>query len=234
MINKALARKLGWTDPVGKKIFRSGEHTIIGVLENYNFSPLHQQIEPLIITIKPWQGYDYITVRFSGKEPEVIKSLEEKWKSAVPYEDFKSFSLESYVSEAYDQEKGYMYMLLFCSFLTVFIAALGLFGLAAFITRKRYKEIAVRKVFGAGMNGIFILVSTGFLSLVIIANIIAWPIAYFFMDHYFLTRYANNSGIHWWVFFVVLVFSIGISLLVILFQIYRLSRLNPVDYIRYE
>ena len=114
----------------------------------------------------------------------MITRLEAEWKSVVPYEDFEEFSLSSYVIEAYGTEKLYMYMLLFCACLTIFIAALGLFGLAAFITRRRYKEIAVRKVFGAGMNRIFVLISTSFVKWVLLANIIAMPLAYLIMDNY--------------------------------------------------
>ena len=125
-------------------------------------------------------------------------------------------------------------MLLFCSCLSIFISALGLFGLSAFITRQRYKEIAVRKVFGATMNRIFTLISSGFLKWVVVANLISWPIAYLLMENYFLINFAYNTGVKWWTFLIAFVVSIAILLLVILFQIIRLSRLNPIDYIRHE
>ncbi|MCD4694683.1 MAG: ABC transporter permease [Bacteroidales bacterium] len=234
LINQALAQKLGWKNPVGKTIRRGGEHRIIGVVKNYNFSPLHKTIEPLIFTLRPWRGYSYITLNTSGITKNLKNELETKWKSVVPYEDFNSIRLATYVNDAYGGVQEYLYMLMFCSILAVFIAALGLFGLAAFTTRQRYKEIAVRKVFGAGINKIFILVSTGFIKWVVLANIIAWPLAYLIMENYFLANFAYNNGIKWWVYFAALVFSIVISSLVILVQILRLGRLNPVEYIRYE
>jgi len=234
IINQALAKQLGWNEPVGKTIRRGNDHKIIGVVKDFNFSPLHVAIEPLIITLKPWRGYSHITLQVSDINKDLINRLEAEWKSVVPYEGFEEFSLNSYVIEAYGTEKLYMYMILFCACLTIFIAALGLFGLAAFITRRRYKEIAVRKVFGAGMNRIFMLISTGFIKWVLLANIIAIPLAYLIMDNYFLANFAYNGGIRWWIFIAALLFSVTISLLVILFQIIRLGRLNPIEYIRYE
>jgi len=234
MINEALALNLGWENPVGKKIARNGEHPIIGVIKNYNYSPLHSQIEPLIITIQPFSGYNFITLKTNRQNPELMKQLEEKWQSIVPNENFSSFSLISHISQAYTSERGYVYILLFCAFLAVLIASLGLFGLAAFTIRKRNKEMAIRKVYGASIKKIFALVSTGFIKWVIIANLIASPIAYFIMDHYFLANYAYNQGVQWWVLIIALFFSVLISLLVIFTQIIRLGRLNPIDHIRYE
>lgn len=235
LINEALALQLGWENPIGKTIRRGIEHKVIGVVKNYNFSPLHVNIEPLIFTLKPWQGgYDYLTIQTSGKRDGLERELETKWKSIVPYEDFNSFTLTSHVKNAYNSVRGKMYMLMVCSILSILIAVLGLFGLTAFTTRQRYKEIAIRKVYGSDMKKIFNLVSSGFIKWVLLANVIAWPLAYFIMDNYFLVNFAYNTGIKWWVFVLALIFSIVISLFVILVQILRLSRLNPIDYIRYE
>ena len=234
IINQALAKQLGWENPIGKKISRDGDHTIIGVVNDFNFSTLHDNIEPLIITSKPWRGFSYLTLRISGKNDDLMASLEKEWNAIVPYENFVAFSLDTYITKAYGEEKKAMIILLFCSFISIFIASLGLFGLSAFSTRRRFKEIAVRKVFGAGINKIFILVSSGFLKWVLMANIIGWPLAYFIMDNYFLSNFAYNGGIKWWIFLAALLFTVTLSLFVIVFQIIRLGRLNPIDYIRYE
>lgn len=234
LINQALARQLGWNDAVGKTIKRGGDHKVIGVVKNFNYSTLHESIEPLVITMKPWRGYSYLTIQSSGITEEFIHRIEAAWKSVVPYEDFESFRLETFIADAYGEEKQYMQMLLFCAFLTIFIAALGLFGLSAFIIRQRYREIAVRKVFGAAIHKIFTLISAGFVKWVLIANAIAWPMAYVIMENYFLVNFAYSGGVRWWIFLIALFSSVLIALLVILFQIFRLSRLNPVDYIRYE
>lgn len=234
LINQTMAHQLGWVKPVGKTIRRDGDHKIIGVVKDFNFSPLHVDIEPLVITLKPWRGYAYLTLQTSGITQELLKKTERKWKSVIPYEDFVAFGLDDYVRDAYGGEKQFMQMLLFCACLTIFIAALGLFGLSAFITRQRYREIAVRKVFGAGMKRIFTLISAAFVKWVLVANLIAWPIAYLLMENYFLINFAYSNGIKWWVFLIALFSSILIAGLVIFFQIVRLGRLNPIDYIRHE
>ncbi len=234
IINQALAGQVGWEEPVGRTVRRGGDHKVIGMVKDYNYSTMHDAIGPLVITLKPWQGYSYITLLSSAGPRDISQPLERQWKAIVPNEDFEMFSLESYVREAYGPEREYMSMLLFCAGLTLFIASLGLFGLAAFLTRRRYREIAVRKVFGAGIRGIVLMVSTGFLRWVLLANLIGWPLAYFLMGNYFLANFAYSGGIPWWTYVVALLFSTLIAFAVILVQVLRLGRLNPVDYIRYE
>lgn len=234
MINEALAQSLGWENPVGKKIKRGGEHTVIGVVKSYNYSPLHAQIEPLIITMQPWRGYDFITLKTNGQNSGLNEQLEEKWQSVVAHENFESFTLLSHISQAYTSERSYMYILLFCAALAILIASLGLYGLTAFTVRKRNKEMAVRKVFGAGLSRIFVLISVGFIKWVMLANIIAWPIAYHIMNTFFLVNFVYNNGVRWWIYIVALIFTFLISLFIIFMQIIRLGRLNPMDYIRDE
>jgi len=90
MINEALAHKLGWKNPIGKKIERNGDHTIIGVVKDYNYSPLNKQIEPMVITLNPWRGYSFITLKSNGQNSTLIKQLEDKWQAVVPNENFSS------------------------------------------------------------------------------------------------------------------------------------------------
>lgn len=117
--------------------------------------------------------------------------------------------------------------------LALFIAGLGLLGLAAFNTRQRFREIAVRKVFGAGIQNIFLMLSFDFLKWVLMANIIAWPIAYVLMDKW-LQQFAFQIGVKAWIFVVAGLFTIVISLMIILYQVIRVGKINPVNYIRYE
>jgi len=234
IINETLAKKLGWEDPIGKIIQRSGEHKIIGMVKDFHFSPLHSRIQPLIITLQPWQGYSYLTLRHSGDlTTQLKKNIEQQWSEIIPYESFSFFTLTSFMKEAYHSEKTTLNILIYCSGLAVLIAAIGLLAMAALLTRHRYREIAVRKVFGAYVSDIIGMVSAGFIKWVLIANLIAWPIAYFMMDRY-LQNFAFNAGLKWWIFLVALIFTALLSFLVILYQVLRLSRLNPVDYIRYE
>lgn len=234
IINQTLAKQMGWENAIRKTITRGGDHNVIGVVKDFHYSSLHKQIEPLLITLKPWQGYSFITIKFSGiDQNELTHQLENKWKKIAPNEDFHYFLLDFYVREAYTEEAGFAIILASCSVLALFIAGLGLFGLAAFITRQRSHEMAIRKVFGAGIKNVFVLLSSGFIKWVFIANIIAIPIAYFVMDNW-LQYFVYHGGIKLWIFVVTIVFCLLLAILIILFQILRLNRLNPIDFIRYE
>jgi len=225
---------MGWLNPIGKTISRGGDHKVIGVVNDFHYSSLHKQIEPLLITIKPWQGYGYITLNYSGvNEKELIQQLTAKWKNLIPNEDFHYFFLKSFIKEAYTEETGFAWILASCSGLALFIAALGLFGLAAFIARQRSREMAIRKVFGAGIKRIFVLLSIDFIKWVIIANTVAIPVAYFVMDKW-LQYFIYHGGIQFWIFATTFIFCLVLAVLIILFQILRLHRLNPIDFIRYE
>lgn len=234
LVNEALAKLLGWGNPVGKIITRGGKHPVIGVVEDFNFSTLHNKIQPLVITRKPWRGYSYLTIQSSGITEELVNRIEQEWKSVVPNETFDAFPLEGYIEQAYGTEKEYMLLLLLCAGMTLFIASLGLFGLSAFMTRRRHREIAVRKVFGAGMDRIISRVSFDYLKWVLLANVVAGPIAFFILERFFLSQFAYARPMSWWIFPSALIFTAGLSLLVIISQVLRLGKLNPVDYIRYE
>lgn len=234
IINQALAKQMGWENSIGKTISRDGDHKVIGVVKDFHYSSLHNNIEPLLITLQPWRGYGFITIKYSGNdEKELIRQLEKKWKSIIPNEDFNYFFLDFYIREAYREEASFVWILASCSGLALFIASLGLFGLAAFITRQRSREMAIRKVFGAGIKKIFVLFSAGFVKWVLIANIIAIPIAYFIMDSW-LQYFIYHGGMQFWIFVVTILFCLFLTLVIILFQILRLNKLNPIDFIRYE
>ena len=234
IINQTLAKQLGWKNPIGKTINRGGEHKVIGVVEDFHYSSLHKHIEPLLITLQPWRGYNYITLKYSGiDEKELIQQLEKKWRKVASYEDVNYFFLQSYISDAYNEESGLAWILAACSGLALFIASMGLFGMAAFITRQRSREMAIRKVFGAGIKKIFLLMSSDFLKWVLIANLIAIPVAFVMMDKW-LQYFVYHGGMQFWIFAVAFIFSFFLALFIILFQILRLNRLNPIDFIRYE
>lgn len=234
IINQTLAKQMGWVNPIGKTISRGGDHKVIGVVKDFHYSSLHKQIEPLLITLQPWQGYNCITIKYSGiNEKELIQQLEDKWKKIIPNENFNYIFLKSYIHQAYTEEIGFAWILGSCSGLAVFIAAMGLFGLAAYMARQRSREMAIRKVFGAGIKKIFVLLSTDFMKWIIVANVIAIPVAYFLMDKW-LQYFIYHGGFQIWIFATTFIFCILLAALIILFQILRLQRLNPIDFIRYE
>ncbi|MCB2220482.1 MAG: ABC transporter permease [Bacteroidetes bacterium] len=234
IINQTLVKQMGWTDPVGKTISRGGDHPVIGVVEDFHYSSLQKQIEPLIITRSPFQGYNFITVSYTGmNKKDLITQLESKWKRIVPNEDFNYMFLTNHVKQGYAEEFGFAWILAACAGLALFIAGLGLFGLAAYIVRRRSREMAIRKIFGASLKQVFVIMSTRFMRWVFIANLLAIPIAWFIMDQW-LQRYVYHAGIQLWIFVVTLLFCLILALLIISFQIIRIGYLNPVHFIRYE
>jgi putative ABC transport system permease protein len=234
LINETLAKKLGWTDPVGKKIMRDGEHKIIGMVRDFHFSTLHTNIEPLLITMKPWDGYYYLVLRLSpGNLNNTLTAIEKKWNEILPNQPYAYVFLDNYVETAYVSENNTEETFLYFSLLAIFIACLGLFGLANYSGEQKRKEIGIRKVYGASSKNILALLSSDYTKWVILANILAWPLAYWAMDRW-LQLFAYRTGISAWIFVLTFCLTSLISLVTIFYQVLHAARTNPVDTIKYE
>ena len=179
IINEAAVKKFGWKNPIGKQFERDSGKTVIGVVKDFNFFSMHSKIGPLIMWIEPDQ-FQYLVMRL---KPENISStvgfIEKTWKSVVPGRPFDYSFLDQQFDELYKNEQRTGDMFGFFSFLAIFIACLGLFGLAAYTAEQRTKEIGVRKVLGASVSGIVMLLSSDFLKLVLAAILVAIPISYY-------------------------------------------------------
>jgi putative ABC transport system permease protein len=234
LINETLAKKLGWTDPVGKKIMRDGEHKVIGMISDFHFSTLHTKIEPLLITMKPWDGFYYLVIRLSpGNLNNTLSAIEKKWNEILPNQPYSHVFLDSYVETAYASENNTGETFLYFSLLAIFIACLGLFGLANYSSEQKRKEIGIRKVYGASNQSILTLLSSDYTKWVILANILAWPLAYWAMDKW-LQLFEYHTGISVWIFFLTFCITSLISLITIFYQVLHSTRANPVDTIKYE
>ena len=234
LINETLAKKLGWSDPVGKKIMRDGEHKVIGMIRDFHFSTLHNKIEPLVITLKPWDGYYYLAIRLAPQNLlKTIEAIEKKWYDILPNQPYAHVFLESDVENAYASENKTGETFLSFSLLAIFIACLGLFGLANFSGEQKRKEIGIRKVYGASSHNILTLLSTDFTKWVILANILAWPFAYWTMDKW-LQLFEYRTGISVWIFVLTFCITSVISVITIFYQVLHAARANPVDTIKYE
>jgi len=234
LINETLAKKLGWTDPVGKKIMRDGEHKVIGVISDFHFATLHTKIEPLLITMKPWDGFYYLVIRLSpGNLNNTLSAIEKKWNEILPNQPYSHVFLDSYVETAYASENNTGETFLYFSLLAIFVACLGLFGLANYSSEQKRKEIGIRKVYGASNRSILTLLSSDFTKWVILANILAWPLAYWAMDKW-LQLFEYHTGISVWIFFLTFCITSLISLITIFYQVLHATRANPVDTIKYE
>jgi putative ABC transport system permease protein len=234
LINETLAKKLGWTDPVEKKIMRDGEHKVIGMISDFHFATLHTKIEPLLITMKPWDGFYYLAIRLSpGNLNNTLTAIEKKWIEILPNQPYSHTFLDSYVETAYASENNTRETFLYFSLLAIFIACLGLFGLANYSGEQKRKEIGIRKVYGASSKNILTLLSSDYTKWVILANILAWPLAYWAMDKW-LQLFEYRTGISVWIFMLTFCINSLISIVTIFYQVVHAARANPVDTIKYE
>jgi putative ABC transport system permease protein len=235
IVNETAVKKMGYTDPIGKPVWW-GDHQgkIIGVLQDFHFASLHQMIEPLIIRMNEDRHSGTLLVRLrAGRDKEGLAALEKLSKELNPAFPFTyQFSDEEY-NKAYRSEQLVSQLANYFAFLAVFISCLGLLGLAMFTAEQRTREIGVRKVLGANVTGIVSMLSKDFLGLVVIAILIACPLAWYFMYRWLLD-FAYRTPISWWIFAVAGLSAILIAFATVSFQAIKAATVNPVKSLRTE
>jgi putative ABC transport system permease protein len=237
LINETAVRQFGWDNPVGKQITElSDPHptkTVVGVIKDFHIRPLHGIIEPIYIENEPkWFSYFFVKIR-PEKISQTISFLERKWKEIVPAYPFDYWFLDEAFEGQYKAETKLNDHFIIFSLIAIVIACLGLFGLASFTAEQRTKEIGIRKSFGASITGLILLLSKEFTKWVFIASIIAWPVAYFTMNHW-LKNFAYRINIGWGTFILSALLASVIALLTVVYQTIKAARANPVEALRYE
>jgi putative ABC transport system permease protein len=238
IINQEAVELMKLESPLGKQIqFMGVTGEIIGVVKDFHFRHVKYEIIPLILTIHP-RNYDYfhkfVFVKLRPTEiPQSIEYVRTVCAKYSPHFPFKYRFVDDDYNNMYIYERYVARISNTFTFLAIFIACLGLFGLASFMAEQRTKEIGVRKVLGASVPGIIVLLTKEFSKWVIIANVIAWPIAYFAMSKW-LNNYSYRVPIFWWIFIVAGVAALAIASLTVSYQAVKAARANPVDSLRYE
>jgi putative ABC transport system permease protein len=236
LINETAARQFGWNDPVGKTINELGKDrtkTIVGVVKDFHIASLHNKIEPLYIEYDPSQ-FRYVSAKIKPDNiSETIKFIKSKLQEFDPMQAFRAWFIDEEFSYRYTPEKKLFKIISYFTFLAIFISCLGLSGLASFASEQRTKEIGIRKAMGASVKGITVLLSKEFTKCVLVANIIAWPLAYFVFNKW-LESYAYRTDISLWIFFLATLLALIIALLTVSYQAIKAARANPVDALRYE
>jgi len=233
ILNEAAVKWIGWDNPVGKQFEILDRGTVIGVVNDFHFQSLHHQIMPIALHIYP-EALRYLLVRIQARDiPKSIQFLKRKWEELFPSRPFKYSFFDEDFDRIYRSETHLMKTLNSISILAILIACLGLFGLASFATVRRTKEIGIRKVMGASVSGIFLLLVKEFAKWVFVANIIAVPLAYFAMNLW-LQNFAYRTGIGLWIFFLVAALVFVIALLTVGYQAIKSATANPVEALRYE
>ena len=242
ILNEIAVKKIGFPSPqeaIGQKVMfnwanQEYRFDIIGVVKDFHFESLHEDIEPYGFQLNSLPQYNYLIARAgAGEMPALLSSIENVWKRLVPGEPFEYSFLDEDFQKNYKADRQMASLVGSLTGIAILISCLGLFGLAAFAAERRTKEIGIRKVLGASVAGITGLLAKDFLKLVVIAIVVASPIAYWAMNQW-LQDFAYRIDIQWWMFAVAAFAAVGIAFLTVSFQSVRAALANPVKILRSE
>ena len=236
LINELGARYFGLTDKIGQPgsdPFWEQAQTPLGIVSDFHTTSLHEPIIPTVIVMDARQ-YQTVVLRLrAGHVAETLAALEATWQRFVPDEPFRYLFLDALLADQYRAEQRLGSLFIAFSLLAILIACLGLFGLVAFTAEQRTKEIGIRKVFGATVANLVALLSKDFLKLVVLASMIAAPVAYFATDRW-LQDFAYRVEISWWIFLMAGLAALGIALLTVAYQSIKAALADPAESLRYE
>ncbi|MCW3109887.1 MAG: FtsX-like permease family protein, partial [Segetibacter sp.] len=237
MINESFANNAGWKDPLGKQVdffYNNKKFTIVGVIKDYHYVSLSEKIGPQLFTMNPRYKYGDVFVKIKpGNTSQTLRYIEKTFKSMFPVQPYQYNFKNEQNAEQYEKEAKWKQIMTFGAILTIFISCIGLFGLATLSAEKRTKEIGIRKVLGASVAVIAGKLSADFLKLVMLAAIIASPIAWWAMNTW-LQNYPYRITVNWWMFGLAALVVIVIALITISFQAIKAAIANPVKSLRTE
>ncbi len=241
LINETLARQLDWVDdPIGRIIESNNADSIqfrvIGVVGDFHDQSLHSRIHPVMLRYLRGDPA-FILVRIRGEDPRsVLQELELAWREINPEIPFEYIYLDERIDEFYEFEDKIGKIFIYFTLFAMFIASLGLYGLASFVTEQRTKEIGIRKAMGSSVSKIAVLLSKDFARPVLFANLLAWPLAWFTMKHW-LQNFEYQTDMSWkiiWVFAAAGFLALLLSLITVNIKTIQAASSNPVDALRYE
>lgn len=240
LINRAAASKLGYSSPadaVGKWIKNinrdNAKRSIVGVVEDFHFGSLKEQIEPMVFSTGDDKRVAVIRIKPNSNIPTVVKDIKAAYASVVPGYPFEYNFLDDTFNKHYSDDIKQGAVLSAFSAVAIFIACLGLFGLASYTAAKRTKEIGVRKVLGSSVQNIVVLLSKDLLKPVLLGTIIAIPVGYYAMNKW-LQNFAYRISIEWWMFFTAAITAVLIALITVSVQAIKAAIANPVKSLRTE
>ncbi len=244
VVNEEVEKSFNAKEIVGKHLVFPGagpagtelKYEVIGVVKDFNYRSLHEPIRPLAIRLFPKQGFigRFVTVRLApGDHLSTISFIENVWKKYAGDEEFSSNFLDEDLQKLYAADQRTSEIARAFSVLAIFIACLGLLGLAAFVTERRTKEIGIRKVLGASVAEIVALLSKEFVKWVLVANVVAWPLAYYVMNNW-LKNFAYRTDMSVWIFVASGGLAFIIALATVSSHAIKAAMANPVESLRYE
>jgi len=237
LVNEEFVKQAGWKNPIGQVVdffYEKKKYNVMGVVKDYHFLSLTEKMSPILYTMKPDIGWGNIFVKISDKnKSEALNRIQREFKADFPFIPYQYKFKDDEVAEQYDKEAKWKQIVSFGAVLTIFISCIGLFGLATLSAERRKKEIGIRKVLGASVNGIVRKLSTDFAMLVVISAVISAPAAWWAM-HKWLENYPYRITINAWIFLGAAVCVLLIALVTVSFQTIKAAVANPVNSLRSE
>lgn len=238
ILNEAAVKALNIESPLEQQLllteFKNKPYNVIGVVEDFHLESLHFNMRPMASILIENRPVMYLSVRIQPQKiEETIRFMEKLWGEFVPAQPLDYVFFDDNFAQLYNTEIQAGKIFTAFAALAIIIAGLGLFGLASYITTQKTKEIGIRKVLGASVPGIILLLNKEFLIKVLVANLLAWPVAYYAMNKW-LQNFAYRAGISLWVFVASAALAFVISLLTVSYQTIRAASTNPVNSLRYE
>ena len=235
VINETLAKTLGWENPLGKTISRDGVHKVIGVIKDFHFASLHDKIEPLIITNKPWENhYSYLAIKYQTKDiATFMNQMKQDWKNTLSDAPFDYWFLDDAFNTIYKNEERFRQIFIYFSALSIILSLAGVFGMITLFIKQRKKEFGIRKVLGAGIADIIRLTAGDFVWVIVLATAIATPPAWYLLNKW-LQNFAYRIEVSWWVFAVCGLSILIVTISTISFQAIKAAMANPVKSLKTE
>jgi len=241
IINESASQLMGFDSPVGKEVYFDHpafeesykQVKIIGVVKDFHAHSLHEEIAPSIFRMhEPYLSFAYIKIH-PGEITSTLDYIKKTTEAFAPSYPFRFEFMNKTYNRLYEMEIRMGKIINVFALLAVFISCLGLFGLASYTIEKRTKEIGIRKVLGASVTKITSMLSAEFLKWVTLANIIAWPVAWYFM-HEWLDNFVYRIDLNWWIFLIAGFIGLLLALLTVIFQSTKAALANPIESLRYE
>jgi putative ABC transport system permease protein len=238
ILNETAILKMNMEDPIGKGFtFWGMQGEIIGVVKDYNFGSLHKEIEPILLYITNPdfdKAYGYILIKLEGSNiSKTLNDIERSWNEVCPAIPFDYNFLDEEYAKLYVTESRLRSLFALFAALSIFLSCLGLYGLSSFLAEKRTKEIGIRKAMGASSGQILSLFSWDAVKWVLFSNLIAWPIAWLYMNRW-MKDFAYQAGVSVWIFFLSALLVLLISVITLSFQAQKVSRINPAVTLKLE
>lgn len=238
IVNQTLVRRMGWNDPIGKRIWKDKEnesqpYRVIGVVEDFHFESMHTPIKPLIILMDTREATNILVKLDANRRADAIMALKDKWESLFDGKEMVYSHMTDNYNKLYKSEEGMSKGFVLLTIIAIFIACLGLVGLATYSTNLKTKEIGIRKVMGANTLVLLLMLWWNFIKLICISTLIAWPIAYLFVSDW-LNNFAYRIELSIWVFILAAAAGVVLAILSVGVITLKAARQNPAESLKWE